>query len=389
MYISLQEVLKLPAIQGARVIAGSAYLSNAVKWYHVIEIEEMGNWIDPGTLILLTGVGLVDAQKGLINIITTLSKKHAAGLIINVGPYIPEIEQDVCNLADSLRLPIIVIPTVTRLLDVTYQLSSLLLSRQSHVRKQNDLILELILSSRQNEGSDISNFLDNRFPYYSCLIRCSGAMASSKESSGQLLQTALNHILGCFPAEAFLLSVLSDYLLLFPVPSSKNPCTMAEDVLSCFFEKLNDIAALSDCDVSCGVSRYFSSSTLLRESYHQAEIALRIAQSHMLCDSIVFYERISVFRIIDWNQTREIERITEDFLGGLRSQQELLKTLIVFLEKGKSTKAAAAALHLHVNTVKYRMDQIHQLLPIQPESSHDWFALQAAVYLYLYLKGRG
>ena len=50
-----------------------------------------------------------------------------------------------------------------------------------------------------------------------------------------------------------------------------------------------------------------------------------------------------------------------------------------------SAAGTAKELFIHVNSVKYRLQQIYNILQIQLNTSYDWLQIQLAAILYRYL----
>jgi PucR C-terminal helix-turn-helix domain/GGDEF-like domain len=59
----------------------------------------------------------------------------------------------------------------------------------------------------------------------------------------------------------------------------------------------------------------------------------------------------------------------------------LLETLITFLDQGLSVEAAARALFVHANTVRYRLRRIHEVTGYSPTDPRDAYALRLAITL--------
>ncbi len=59
----------------------------------------------------------------------------------------------------------------------------------------------------------------------------------------------------------------------------------------------------------------------------------------------------------------------------------LLETLISFLDQGSSVEAAARALFVHPNTVRYRLRRIHEVSGYSPTDPRDAYALRLALTL--------
>jgi DNA-binding PucR family transcriptional regulator len=59
----------------------------------------------------------------------------------------------------------------------------------------------------------------------------------------------------------------------------------------------------------------------------------------------------------------------------------LLETLVTFLDQGLSVEAAARALYVHPNTVRYRLRRIHEVSGYSPTDPRDAYALRLALTL--------
>jgi hypothetical protein len=59
----------------------------------------------------------------------------------------------------------------------------------------------------------------------------------------------------------------------------------------------------------------------------------------------------------------------------------LLETLVTFLDQGLSVEAAARALFVHANTVRYRLRRIHEVTGYSPTDPRDAYVLRLAITL--------
>lgn len=143
--VTVGEVLSRPAFHTAEVVTGSAGLGNAVRWVHVGEIPNLDEFLTGGELVLATGVGLL--SPGLRQrFLRGLIQKGAAGLILEMGPYLPEPPRELIEPAERAGFPIAVFRTPVRFLELSQEINGLLLSR--HHRILDDLD-QLSLKIRQ------------------------------------------------------------------------------------------------------------------------------------------------------------------------------------------------------------------------------------------------
>ncbi len=102
-------------------------------------------------------------------------------------------------------------------------------------------------------------------------------------------------------------------------------------------------------------------------SYHEAELALRLAGSAGGPDRAVTYDGLGVHQLLsEVADTEGVERFVRCWLGALldydaRKGSELTRTLSRYLECSGTYDATAQALALGRSTLKYRLQRIRQI----------------------------
>ena len=109
-------------------------------------------------------------------------------------------------------------------------------------------------------------------------------------------------------------------------------------------------------------------STNLAAALRQATAALRLACQGDDPRSIVVADRLGPLRfLLDVDDSAEMERLVRASLSPVAdydrasSRSALLETLRAFVEADGRRPAVAAACHVHVNTLKYRLSRIEQI----------------------------
>ncbi|MFL5338337.1 MAG: PucR family transcriptional regulator, partial [Geminicoccaceae bacterium] len=106
-------------------------------------------------------------------------------------------------------------------------------------------------------------------------------------------------------------------------------------------------------------------------SYRQAKLALRLPAAAEWADRAIRFDDLGVYRLfVAMDDLGEVECYVRHWLGALLEYDELrgadlVRTLTIYLERGRSYEATAAALIVHRNTLKYRLHRIRQI------SGHD------------------
>lgn len=105
---------------------------------------------------------------------------------------------------------------------------------------------------------------------------------------------------------------------------------------------------------------------IIAQSYKEANKALKVAESN---GNIIFYNTLLLELILeDISETTRTEYI-ERMFSTLNKEPVLLETLKTFLDCNQSLKKSAAALHIHINTLHYRLKQIKELTTINPKTT--------------------
>lgn len=109
----------------------------------------------------------------------------------------------------------------------------------------------------------------------------------------------------------------------------------------------------------------------LRASFQEAQQALDIG-SRLLLTRPVWFEEVQLYLILERSsRAEEVRDWFERTVGALveydrRNKTNLLQTLELFFDTNQTLQEAAHALHIHPNTLKYRLGRIEQILGQNP-----------------------
>lgn len=129
------------------------------------------------------------------------------------------------------------------------------------------------------------------------------------------------------------------------------------------------------CDVSVGVG-LITAPSKLKQSYHQAERALNARDSE---GALVFDEDLALEMIFDDIKQQTKEDFVKRTINPLLAEPELLATLRKLIENHFSLKKTAQALHIHINTLHYRLKKMTELTGLNPRNIDDFFTLYLSI----------
>jgi sugar diacid utilization regulator len=144
--------------------------------------------------------------------------------------------------------------------------------------------------------------------------------------------------------------------------------------------------------VSIGIGRIHSTLLKVTKSLQEATKCLQYIHSYGQKNEVVSYKDLGVQRLLLQNTEEETIDFINEVLGPLIEYDqlrkgELLPSLITYLEYNQNAKEAAESIHVHTNTMLYRLKRIEEILSIDLTDNQQFLNVHLAVSLYPVLKG--
>jgi PucR family transcriptional regulator, purine catabolism regulatory protein len=130
---SIGELLRLPTLSSAEVLAGHSGLHRVVQRLNVMTVPDILPWVKEHEFLLATGYPLPRSPAELAELVTALDARGLAALGVKLGKYIEALPSEMLRRADQLGLPIIEVPQQVGFDDILSQALTDIISRQSAV----------------------------------------------------------------------------------------------------------------------------------------------------------------------------------------------------------------------------------------------------------------
>jgi DNA-binding PucR family transcriptional regulator/putative methionine-R-sulfoxide reductase with GAF domain len=136
---------------------------------------------------------------------------------------------------------------------------------------------------------------------------------------------------------------------------------------------------------SLGIGNATDDAHQLPRAHDEARQSLRLARRGGAARAVTSYRNLGAFRLLlEVQDPAVLERFVEETLGPLVRYQEgrrtpLIETLEQLAANHWNRRAAARALHLHVNSLSYRAQRIESLLGVSLEDPETRVALSIAL----------
>lgn len=144
-------------------------------------------------------------------------------------------------------------------------------------------------------------------------------------------------------------------------------------------ERLNTY--LNACDMAAGFSKCFHDPCHIKRHYQQAKDALEIGLSLQKPGKVFFFQHLSIYRLFDLgNKTTDITDYLHPAVFCLENYDnenhtEFLKTLYYYIINLKALLKTKDILHIHRNTLVYRINKIQEITNIDLDDGETFFQL--------------
>ena len=372
MSITLREIVKQVKHLEMKLVAGEAGLDREVLWTHMVDSDTISAFLQGQELTFTTGIGISE-KLPLLRLVQEVYRNGASGIVINIGPYVEKIGQDVLDFANEKAFPVFEVPWKIHMAEIMR-------------------IICFDITKEQQSRIEVSAALNNAFlcpaqeELYTVPLMRKGYMADSiytavtirvkmqkntveGERMEQLYSRLSSHLrcnykrILCCAQEKQLVLVLCDYT-----------GTEKKDVLTYIFEHFCQELKEGETALFC-VGNQAEGLRRLYKSYETANQMADVAvmgniPGEQCCGrhKLVFYKNAGMFRILFALKDEEVmQGYVEDTVQPLLEYDALHNTdlagvLQCYLRHDGSLQDTANELIVHRNTVNYKINKASEIL---------------------------
>ncbi|RDU24087.1 PucR family transcriptional regulator [Anaerosacchariphilus polymeriproducens] len=142
----------------------------------------------------------------------------------------------------------------------------------------------------------------------------------------------------------------------------------------------------SEYKIQCGIGKCYEGISTVGKSFKQAIDAINLGERIHKDKKIYSYYDDFLYHILnDGMSFGELTELYDDTIGKLnefdeKSNSELVVTLKQFINCSFKSKETAEKLHLHRNTLAYRLDKIREILAYDLEDGNNNMRIQMGLY---------
>lgn len=366
MTFSVRSLLDRPALHTVSLTPGVGE-DRAIAWAHVCELRDPWRWLDPGTLVMTTGIGVPDTTDEQCAYLEGMHTAGLAALAVDSALATTRFTPPALAYAAHLGFPILQTAHEVPFVHLAMAVASAMRAESSaHFVRAEQLHGSLLLSELC-AASTISESAAQLVAGYGVAPPFILAVTENDDPRMTLDATHAAFARHQVPALA---TTKEGQVLILVEPDERS-------------ERVFD--SLVGEHARIGVSAPFNALDDLPSAIRQARSAL--IRNHQQGKVLHFEEHAatSLFLPRDPDQLRAI---AQQVLGPLRTYDEqrstsLTQTLRVFLEENRSWVRASERLFVHRQTLIARISRIEKIIDRDLSSMEDsaecWLAVQAAI----------
>ncbi|XSG77231.1 PucR family transcriptional regulator [Herpetosiphon llansteffanensis] len=171
----------------------------------------------------------------------------------------------------------------------------------------------------------------------------------------------------------------SNYRAAHPCSHQAACCCPIQTVANHIFERLT---ALLGTEIRIGIAREQSDHTTVTKAYAEAEMIIQIGSRFQLPAHAWTLEKLGLFAFLG-SADRAIQTyVARLILAPLIAEPDLLLTLRSFIRLNGHSNEIASDVHIHRNTLSYRLHKMQELTGYNPYNLSDMLVFQSALLIY-------
>ncbi len=393
MAVKIQELMRKVNHMNIQVIAGKNGLGRAVTWVHMVENLEISDFLRGEELVFTTGVGLNDTVT-LLQLIERIYQHGASGIVINQGPYIREITQDILDFANQHDFPVFRVPWEIHMAEIMRIFSFAIAQSEQNSMELVQAFRNAIYTPGQEADyvpALMNKGYSSQWNYIVAVIEVcqkvdtdseGNLYASVKKERMLMLHKKIEAMVHAYSNTGVLILNNNYLILIFANQSEQDVASFVADIQG------QTKAYLAQNEVFfTGIGRSTKSIRCVAKSFDMASKIIKMLHIENREMEICANKNMGVYRLLFAIEDKEtILNYLENTIDPIReydrlNKENLMEVLTQYLAYNSSMKETAEALFVHRNTVNYKLRKIEGILDM--DLSQESVRLQLSIGLTL------
>ncbi len=385
MVIKVRDLSKLNYLSNCKLVGGVDGLSKEVRWFWVCYTKEVSRWVKGKEIVFVTG--FVDwSEQDIRDLMSQFYENNVSAVVMLLEAYKLKTPQIMIDLADQYSIPLFEMTEDIRVVDVTQSLARILLQGRSIEDQMGEVLRNCIFGHEIDFARNAQNLTSIGF---------------SLSMENYLIVMKMRNLISdgdYLPAVDYYQSIFNSVGLFGPLFIHRE-----RYVVLCVAEK--ESVGIQHLTAQChkflrsikeekyrltaiGISNMFSEIGQLKSAYRHARNSVSVHEIDA-SNSVISYDRLDPLLklVFEIDNKEVIDICLDEALAKLIEYDSLhntglLDTLQVYFELDCNVVQAAKALHIHRNTMLYRIERMNDILGYDVNS--EKFRTMTDLKLYRY-----
>lgn len=362
MAVLLSDLYASVKNQDMKLIAGEGGMNNIVRWLHMVETIEISSFLDGQEIAFTTGVGIKNDQE-LMDLVKCNIEHKASAMVVNIGPFIAAIPEDVIDYCNEQKFPLFVVPWKVHMAEIMRTICYLITESDKYNLELSSAVKNAIFFPAQEElyvpQLERNNFLRTSAYCIATLDIEENGEKISEERLNRYLKILENYLIYS-RKKTFIFELGGTIVVLFAgFSDGLIKKSVSEMLQRCNFNK-------EVCYV--GIGRCTKNVKYIDKSYHQAIQVMKLQRNMKNSCNIVAYHDLGIYKLL---MAIDNEEVLKEYYGetiqklveyDIFNQTNYCEVLQCYLDHSGSVKETAEALFVHRNTINYKINKIEEML---------------------------
>lgn len=345
-----------------KLVAGAGGLNQDLTWFHIIESQIQSEFIHGNELVFTTGMNCRD-ESWLTDLVSRLHRHKACALVINLGPYIEAVPQEILDLCDDYQLPLFTVPWQIMLVDISRTLSKMILDHERLFLQTSEAMKSAVTASSPKDAKALLAEAGFALDCHYCLAALGGFKGAKANDDAVW---AIHHILKIRGPEIVVFTLEGNLVIAYLNETESS----LEKSLKFLLKEL--VKSYPKLQITCGISENLPGGGALANQLHQAKLALALALADQ--KPLVFFSQSGLMQILSAVSDKTVlENYANQVLGELINYDKAHNSdyahwLKLYLDCDGSVQRVTEIAYCHRNTVNYKLKKLRELFRIDTGS---------------------
>lgn len=369
MAIDLQRLVQKVSHMDVSLVGGEKGIHNSVTWVHMVETIEATSFLEGGEIAFTTGLGLQTTT--LLELVSFLYKNHASGIMVNLGPFIDNIPQEVIDFCNENDFPIYCIPWRIHLAEIM-RIFCFTINKEDQKNLENTSAFKNAIFFPKQEELYIIPLSQHGFHvhwnYSVMIIQLNCPAEDQNNRLNKILHSIENY--GYHKIKDFSAFERDhEIILIFGNCSEESLRSSALEII----DHTKSIL-LTNESLTIGCGKLTQSIRCLYKSYKQAKSIVNLHKTKQLDSNLIFYSDLGIYKLLMAIEDNDIihdyyaKTIEPLLIYDKENKTDFSQTLKCYLSHNGSVKETADELFVHRNTINYKLNKIEELLDLDLSS---------------------